>query len=114
MVPYDKRMEDIKNLTQCYANVNEFYKCHPYLYRWALKHDVDVKKYFPKKSIRCNIDDRENKGIDCYNARTRKFHKHYPFVRDALRDLDLTYYYVNRVLNGEIDEINGYFFVRCE
>ena len=32
---------------------------------------------------------------------------------DALRDLDLTYYYVHKVLNGELDSIEGYTFVKC-
>jgi hypothetical protein len=32
---------------------------------------------------------------------------------DALRELDLTYYYVKKVLNGELDSIEGYTFVRC-
>ena len=48
-----------------------------------------------------------------YIAKTKKFYKHYAFMIDALRDLDLTYYYVNRVLNGIIPSINGYTFVKC-
>lgn len=113
-VPFDKRIKDIENLSTCYSNVREFYKYHPYLYKWALKHDVDIKKYFPRKQIHCKYDDRENKGIDCYKYGSKKLYKHYPFIMDALRDLDLTYYYVNKVLNGELNEINGYTFVRCE
>jgi hypothetical protein len=31
-----------------------------------------------------------------------------------MRELDLSYYYVNRVLNGIIPHIEGYVFKRCE
>lgn len=113
MIPHDKRIKEIEEKIKGYKCVNDFYIAHPYLYRWALKHNVDVKKYLPKKPINCKLDDRANKGIDCYIAKTKKFYKHYAFMIDALRDLDLTYYYVNRVLNGIIPSINGYTFVKC-
>lgn len=113
MIPFDKRIKEIEEKTQNYRNVKEFYKYHPYLYRWSLKHNVELKKYFPKKRIQCKYEDRENKGVDCYIAGTNKLFKHYPFIIDALRDLDLTYYYVHKVLNGELDSIEGYTFVKC-
>lgn len=113
MIPYDKRIKEIEEKTKGCNNIKEFYDAHPYLYRWALKHNVDVKKYLPKRPIKCKLDDRENKGIDCYIAKTKKLYKHYAFIIDALRDLDLTYYYVNRVLNGTIPSIDGYTFVKC-
>lgn len=114
MVPHDKRIDEIKEKCKGYKNVKDFYKENPYLYRWALKHNVDVKKFLPKRQIKCKLDDRLNKGIDCYVAKTKKLYKHYPFIIDALRDLDLTYYYVKRVLSGEIPSIEGYTFVKCE
>ena len=113
MIPYDKRIKDIETKSKNYQNVREFYLENPYLYSWALKHNVDLKKYFPKKQIRCKFEDRGNKGIDCYIAKTKKLYKHYAFIIDALRDLDLTYYYVHRVLNGDIPSIDGYTFVKC-
>ena len=113
-IPFDKRIKEIEEKSKNYKLIKDFYNDNPYLYRWALKHDVDLKKYFPRKSIRCKLDDRENKGIDCYKAGTNKLYKHYPFIIDALRELDLTYYYVNKVLNGELPFIEGYTFVRCE
>jgi hypothetical protein len=112
-IPYDKRMLQIEELSKNYRNIREFYKYHPYLYKWALRHDVDLKKFFPQKLIHCTYGERMNKGIDCYDAKTMKLHKHYAFIVDAMRDLDLTYHYVYKVLDGEIPSINGYFFVRC-
>ena len=114
VIPYDKRIKDIEEKTQYYRNIKEFYKYHPYLYKWALKHNVELRKYFPKRQIKCKLDERTNKGIDCYLADTNKFYKHFPFLIDALRELDLTYYYVHKVLNGEIPSIEGYTFVRCD
>lgn len=113
MIPYDKRIKDIETKSKGYRNVKEFYKGNPYLYRWAIKHNVDLRKYFPKRKIKCKYEERENKGIDCYIANTNKLYKHYPFIIDALRELDLTYYYVHKVLNGELESIEGYTFVRC-
>lgn len=112
-IPHDKRIQDIEEKSKKYSSVRSFYIENPYLYKWALKHNVDIKKYFPKRPIRCKIDERTNKGIDCYKVGSNKLYRHYPFVVDALRDLDLTYYYVNRVLNGILPSIGGYFFVRC-
>ena len=76
MVPFDKRIKDIEEKSQYYRNVKEFYKNHPYLYKWSLKHNVDIKKYFPKKRIKCRYEDRQNKGIDCYIAGKNKLYKH--------------------------------------
>jgi hypothetical protein len=112
-VPYDKRIKEIEEKSHAFSNVREFYIANPYLYRWALKHDVDIKKYFPRKRAHCKFEDRANKGIDCYKTGSNKLYKHYPFIMDALRDLDLTYYYVHKVLNGELSSIEGYTFVRC-
>ena len=113
MVPYDKRIKEIEEKSKSCRNVKEFYHCHPYLYRWSLKHNIELRKYFPRKRIQCKYDERENKGVDCYIAGTNKLYKHYPFIMDALRDLDLTYYYVHKVLNGELESIEGYTFVKC-
>ena len=113
-IPYDQRIKQIEELSPNYRNAKEFYKYHPYLYKWALKHNVELRQYFPQHRIHCTYEDRLNKGIDCYVAGTNKLYKHYPFIVDALRDLDLTYHYVYRVLNGEIPSINGYYFVRCK
>ena len=113
MIPYDKRLKEIEEKSKEYSNIREFSLACPYLYRWSLKHDVDLRKYFPRKKIRCKLEDRGNKGIDCYVVKTKKLYKHYPFIIDALRDLDLTYYYVHRVLIGEIPSIEGYTFVKC-
>lgn len=113
-IPYDKRIRDIEELSKSYQTVKEFYAQHPYLYKWALKHDVDIKKYFPRRRVKCKYDDRENKGIDCYKVGSNKLYKHYPFIMDALRDLDLSYYYVHRVLDGKITSIDGFRFVRCD
>ena len=111
---YDDRIKDIEYNAQYYRTVREFFKYHPYLYRWALKHNIDLKQYFPQQRKRLQkFYNRNNKGIDCYLVETGEFYKHYAFVVEALRELDLTYYYVKRVLNGEIESIDGYFFVRC-
>lgn len=114
MVPFDKRIKEIETKSKDCVNVRDFYYKHPYLYRWSLKHGIELAKYFPKKKICCKYESRNNKGIDCYIAGTNKLYKHYPFIMDALRDLDLTYYYVHKVLNGEIPSINGYTFVSCD
>jgi len=113
MITFNKRIKEIEEKSKNFRNIREFYKAHPYLYRWSLKHNIELRKYFPPRNIKCKYDDRENKGIDCYLSESGKFYKHYAFVMDALRELDLTYYYVNRVLNGEIDSINGYTFKNC-
>lgn len=111
---YQERVKNIEELIPNYKTVRDFYIENPYLYKWALKNGVDMKKYFPKKSIHCKYDDRANKGIDCYKVGSKKLYKHYPFIMDALRDLDLTYYYVHKVLDGELESIDGYTFVKCE
>lgn len=110
---YNERIKDIQDLAPAYNNVKEFYKANPYLYRWSLKNGVDIKKYFPKVSVHKKYENRENKGINAYKVGTKKLYKHYPFVLDCLRDLDLTYYWVNRVLDGKIDSVNGFYFERC-
>ena len=112
-IPYDKRIKEIERLSKSYRNIKQFYGENPYLYRWALRHNIDLHKYFPRRKSRCKFEDRGNKGIDCYKVGTNKLYKHYPFIMDALRDLDLTYYYVHRVLNGTIPSIDGYTFVKC-
>lgn len=114
MIPFDKRLKEIEQKSQLYRNVREFYKNHPYLYKWSLKHNIELRKYFPNKKIQCKYEERNNKGVDCYMADTGKLYKHYAFVIDALRDLNLTYYYVHKVLNGELESVNGYFFIKCE
>ena len=117
MKTYRERIKEIQERIGNYTCVNDFYKDNPYLYKWALKNNIDIKKYYPnqkrKKNVRCKYDDRDNKGIDCYLVGTGKLFKHYPFIIDALRDLDLTYYYVHRILSGKLDSIDGYTFVRC-
>lgn len=113
MITKDTRLKQIEEKSKGCRNIKEFYKNHPYLYRWSLKHNVELGKYFPKRQIQCKYNERVNKGIDCYLAGTKKLYKHYPFIIDALRELDLTYYYVNKVLNGELASIEGYTFIRC-
>ena len=113
-IPYDKRIKQLEERTPNYRNIREFYQGNPCLYRWARKHNVELAKYFPKRKIECKYEDRENKGIDCYLYGSNKLYKHYPFIIDALRELNLTYYYVNKVLNGEMTSVEGYTFVRCK
>ena len=55
MVPHDKRIEEIKEKCKGYKNVKDFYKENPYLYRWALKHNVDVKKFPQKDRLNVNL-----------------------------------------------------------
>ncbi len=114
MITTKQRLKEIEEKCKNYTNVKEFYAMHPYLYRWSLKHGIDVKKYLPKRKIISNYKERANKGIDCYLFPSNKFYKHYPFIMDALRDLGLTYYYVHKVMDGEIEAIDGYRFVKCE
>ena len=109
-----ERIKEIEEKCKDCVNIKEFYAMHPYLYRWSLKHGIEIKKYFPKRKITSNYKERANKGLDCYLSSNNKFYKHYPFVIDALRDLGLTYYYIHKVLNGEIESINGYKFVKCD
>jgi hypothetical protein len=111
---YEQRIQELEEKTQGFRTIREFYMKNPYLYRWALKHNVHLAEYFPKRRCLCNIEERENKGIDCYLEKNKRFYKHYEFIADAMRELDLSYYYVNRVLNGIIPHIEGYVFKRCE
>lgn len=110
---YEERIKDLQEITPGYDNIRDFSKGNPYLYRWALKNGVNVKSYFPRKREHKQYYERENKGINCYIAKTKKLYKHYNFVLDAIRELDLTYYWVNRVLEGKIPEVEGYYFEKC-
>jgi hypothetical protein len=89
-------------------------KGNPYLYRWLLKNGVCVRDYFPRKTHHKKYDNRANKGINCYKVGSKKLYKHYDFVLDAIRDLDLTYYWIDRVLDGRQPSVNGFYFERCE
>lgn len=111
-IPTDKRLKQIDELAPLCKNKTDFWSKHPYLYIWANKHNVDISKYFPRKPIHCHLYDRVNNGIDVYKFGSKKLYKHYAFIIDALRELDLSYYYVNRVLEGKIPHINGYVFVK--
>ena len=113
MIAHDKRIKEIEEKIKFCRNIREFYHAHPYLYKWSLKHNIELRNYFPPKQIKCKYNERENKGVDCYLSKNGKFYKHYPFIMDALRELGLTYYYVHKVLDGEIDSVNGYKFVDC-
>lgn len=110
----EERLQQIENLKSKYTSISEFNFNHPYLYRWALNNGVDLKKLYPRQPKPSKFIERENKGIDCYKVGSKKLYKHYPFVIEALRDLDLTYYYVKKVLKGELPSVNGYTFVACE
>jgi hypothetical protein len=114
MKTYNDRIKEGEDKSKGYRNIREFYFANPYLYRWCLKHGVELRKYFPARRIECKVQERENKGIDCYTNEGSRFYKHFPFIADAMRELDLTYYYIRKVLDGEMSSVNGYAFVRCE
>ena len=111
---YEERIQELQEKAPGYSNVKDFMKGNPYLYRWLLKHGVCVKNYFPRKIEHKKYSNRANKGINCYKVGSKKLYKHYDFVLDAIRDLDLTYYWIDKVLNGELPSVDGYYFERCK
>lgn len=114
MITYSTRIKTIEEKSKNYRTIKEFYQDNPYLYRWSLKHKVDLQKYFTRVKKNSKFSERANKGIDCYKVGSSQLYKHYAFVIEALRELDLTYYYVKKVLDGDLESIDGYVFVRCQ
>ena len=111
---YEGSIKELQEVAPAYDNANDFMKAHPYLYRWLQKRGVVIKHYFPRKITHKKYYNRENKGINAYKVKNNKIFKHYDFIIDACRDLNLTYYWINKVLDGKIPSIDGYYFKLCK
>jgi phage-related minor tail protein len=107
---YESKIKRLQELAPGYYTVTSFHKENPGLYVWLMKHGVNVKQYLPKKTKKFRFHARLNKGINCYHYKTKKLYKHYNFVAEACRDLELSYYWIYRVLDGRIPCVDGYYF----
>lgn len=108
------RTEEFYDTIKEYHSVSDFRADNEMLYRWALSKGISVKENIIKAPINNSAPrPRKNKGIDCYKVGSEKLYKHYSFINDAIRDLNMTYFHIKKVIDGELNSYDGYRFVKC-